>query len=197
MLQALSLIFCISIVLSALGVVFSKNPIHSVIYLVYTFLNASALLFCYNIEFIGIILVVVYVGAIAVLFLFVIMLLNIRLIEFNEDLKKYIPISMLIGASLIMIMNLMFRELFTKTSAGPQGGANINYIDYIHSVSNTQLIGQSLYTEYSLHFILASIVLLVAMVGAIFLTYRSTQLSKKQNISKQIARTKKMVINYF
>ena len=189
-------IFSINLIASALLVIFSKNPVYSVIFLIYSFVNASAILLCYGLEFISFILIVVYVGAIAVLFLFVVMLLNIRLIEYNESLKKYLPISVLIGLIFMTQISSIFSSLFINNLYENSESVDTNFVNVIHPVTNIQHIGQFLYTEYAIHFLLSSIVLLIAMIGAIFLTYRGISFSKKQEIYKQVSRAQSGVINY-
>jgi NADH-quinone oxidoreductase subunit J len=177
-------------VASAVMVIASRNPVHSVLFLILAFVNASGLFILLGAEFLAMILVVVYVGAVAVLFLFVIMMLDVDFAELRSGFLNYLPFGMLIAA-------LVLAELLLVT-----GGwvINPNVTKALGSpipagISNTEALGLVLYTKYIHYFQIAGMVLLVAMVGAIVLTLRHKPNVKRQNISVQNARTKAMAMD--
>ena len=171
-------------VASAVMVIVSRNPVHSVLFLILAFVNASGLFILMGAEFLAMILVVVYVGAVAVLFLFVIMMLDVDFVELREGFLEYLPIGLVIGAIFLVELLLVgggwvINPGTTKaiTSAIPA------------NVSNTEALGLVLYTKYIHYFQLSGMVLLVAMIGAIVLTLRDRGPSRRQDIARQIART--------
>jgi len=166
-------------------VIASRNPVHSVLFLILAFVNASGLFILLGAEFLAMILVVVYVGAVAVLFLFVIMMLDVDFAELREGFLEYLPIGLLVGAIFLAELLLVaggwvINPTVAKTITAPIPG----------NVSNTEAIGLVLYTTYIHYFQVAALVLLVAMIGAIVLTLRHKASVKRQNISVQNARTK-------
>lgn len=172
-------------VASATMVVAARNPVHSVLFLILAFVNAAGLFLLLGAEFLAMIMVLVYVGAVAVLFLFVIMMLDVDFTALRRGFLDYLPIGLLIGAifliELLMVVGAWIIEptiLQTVSAPIPAG------------VSNTEAIGLVLYTRYIHYFQLASLVLLVAMIGAIVLTLRHKESVKRQNISLQNARNK-------
>ena len=172
-------------VASAVMVIASRNPVHSVLFLILAFVNASGLFILMGAEFLAMILVVVYVGAVAVLFLFVIMMLDVDFAELRQGFLNYLPFGMVIGAIFLAELLLVgstwvITPQVTKSITAPIPSG----------ISNTQAIGLVLYTKYIHYFQLAGMVLLVAMVGAIVLTLRHKANVKRQNISAQNARTK-------
>lgn len=174
---------------SAVMVVASRNPVHSVLFLILAFVNAAALFVLMGAEFLAMILVVVYVGAVAVLFLFVIMMLDVDFAELREGFLDYLPIGAVIGAIFLAELLLVgggwvISPQVTQSVAAPIPAG----------ISNTQAIGLVLYTKYIHYFQLAGMVLLVAMIGAIVLTLRHKANVKRQNISAQVARTKATAI---
>jgi NADH-quinone oxidoreductase subunit J len=171
-------------VASAMMVIVSRNPVHSVLYLILAFVNASGLFVLLGAEFLAMILIVVYVGAVAVLFLFVIMMLDVDFAELREGFLEYMPIGLVVGG--IFLFELLLTVGFwvinpattkTITSAIPA------------NVSNTEALGLVLYTKYLHYFQLSGMVLLVAMIGAIVLTLRHKASVKRQDINVQNART--------
>jgi NADH-quinone oxidoreductase subunit J len=167
---------------SAVMVIASRNPVHSVLFLILTFVNAAGLFILLGAEFLAMILVVVYVGAVAVLFLFVIMMLDVDFAQLRQGFLNYLPVGVLVGA--IVLFELLF-----VWAINPQA-ATSGIAPIPSGVSNTQAIGLVLYTRYIYYFQLAGMVLLVAMVGAIVLTLRHKANVKRQNIAAQNARTK-------
>jgi NADH-quinone oxidoreductase subunit J len=175
-------LFAAVCVASAVMVIVSRNPVHSVLFLILAFVNAAGLFILLGAEFLAMILVVVYVGAVAVLFLFVIMMLDVDFAELRQGFLNYLPIGVLVGA-------IVFFELIAVWAINPQV-AKAGVAPIPTDISNTQAIGLVLYTKYIHYFQLAGMVLLVAMVGAIVLTLRHKANVKRQNISVQNARTK-------
>jgi NADH-quinone oxidoreductase subunit J len=172
-------------VASAFMVIASKNPVHSVLYLILAFVNASGLFVMMGAEFLAMMLIVVYVGAVAVLFLFVVMMLDVDFTELRQGFLQYLPVGALVGV-------VFLAELLLVVGAWVIGG-NVTKpaISAIPAgMSNTEALGRVLYTQYIYYFQAAGVVLLVAMVGAIVLTLRHKPGVKRQNISAQNARTK-------
>ena len=179
-------LFAFVCVASALMVILSRNPVHSVLYLILTFFNAAALFLLTGAEFLAMILLVVYVGAVAVLFLFVVMMLDVDFAEFKEGALQYAPVGALVGlilvAELIVVLGgYTFAPELAATVALPTPD--------IATRSNTAALGDVLYTSYVFYFQIAGLILLVAMVGAIVLTLRHKVGIKRQSIPAQVART--------
>ena len=166
--------------LSGLMVVSSRNPVHSVLFLILAFFNAAGLFILLNAEFLAMLLVVVYVGAVAVLFLFVVMMLDINYSELREGFQKYRPLGLFIGAVLLVELFATFFEYSGNIKSLPSPG----------DVHNTKALGQVIYTDYIYLFQLAGLILLVAMIGAIALTVRKRTGVRKQVIADQNARTR-------
>lgn len=178
-------LFSILLLLSALAVIFVKNPVHSVLFLMLVFVNASGLLILLGTDFLALIFIMVYVGAIAVLFLFVIMMLNIKMIEWTEFLYRYLPMGVLLWVMLIIELYWLFQKdfgVFSKWMIKPE---LFNWLDAIAFQNTLQVIGNLTYTVFSFEFVLASLVLLVAMVGAIVLTMYSRSNLRRQSIIEQ------------
>ena len=170
-------------VASALKVITSKNPVHSVLFLILAFFSAAGLFILIGAEFLAMTLVIVYVGAVAVLFLFVVMMLDIDIVELRSGFLKYLPMG--VGVSVIVFCEL-FIALYVSVRA-PSGLATLHQ-PIPADVSNTKAIGNVLYTYYVLPFEMAGMILLIAMIGAIVLTLRSRRGVRKQNVGKQLAR---------
>jgi NADH-quinone oxidoreductase subunit J len=171
---------------SAVMVIASKNPVHSVLFLILTFVNAAGLFVMLGAEFLAMILIVVYVGAVAVLFLFVVMMLDVDFAELRQGFLNYLPVGMLVGG--IVLAELLFVVgSWTIGAAVPK--AVTSPIPPADAVSNTQAIGLVLYTRYVYFFEVAGLILLVAMVGAIVLTLHHKARARRQDIGQQIARS--------
>jgi len=168
-------------------VVVSRNPVHSVLFLILAFFNASGLFVLIGAEFIAMILVVVYVGAVAVLFLFVVMMLDINFAELRQGFMRYMPIGALIG--IILAIELIF-VLGASTISGDASLVKAAPVPAVSEVSNINALGNIIYTRYVYLFQAAGVILLIAMIGAIVLTLRSREGVKKQRISDQLARTR-------
>ena len=171
-------------VASAVMVIASRNPVHSVLFLILAFVNASGLFVLMGAEFLAMMLIVVYVGAVAVLFLFVIMMLDVDFVELREGFIQYLPVGIVIGGIFLFELLLtvgawVINPTVAKTITAP----------IPTNVSNTEALGLVLYTKYIHYFQLAGMVLLVAMIGAIVLTLRHKVYVKRQDINVQNART--------
>ena len=178
-------------VASAFMVIASKNPVHSVLFLILAFVNASGLFVLMGAEFLAMILVIVYVGAVAVLFLFVVMMLDVDFAQLRQGFLQYLPIGALVGV--VFLAELMLIAI--GWTVGPGVTEAISQpIPPIASTTNTDALGQVLYTRYVYFFQSAGLVLLVAMIGAIVLTLRHKERVKRQNISAQVARTRATAI---
>jgi NADH-quinone oxidoreductase subunit J len=176
-------------VASAVMVIASRNPVHSVLFLILAFVNASGLFILMGAEFLAMILVVVYVGAVAVLFLFVIMMLDVDFAELRQGFLNYMPFGMLIGAIVLAELLLVTGGWVINPNISKTLGSPIPA-----NISNTEALGLVLYTKYIHYFQVAGVVLLVAMIGAIVLTLRHKPNVKRQDISVQNARTKAMAM---
>ena len=180
-------LFSLMAVVGALNVIFQRNPVHSVLWLIFTFFNAAALFVLLGAEFIAMILVVVYVGAVAVLFLFVVMMLDINIIMIREGFLKYLPVGALIGVILLVELAVVFGGW----TMAPQAEALRVLPTNPDQLTNTEALGRVMYTDYAYVFQAAGLVLLVAMIGAIVLTMRRRPGVRKQKISEQVNRDAK------
>ena len=173
-------VFSSILLVAALGVIFSKNPVHSIKFLVGAFFQSAVLWLLIEAEFLAIVLVLVYVGAVMVLFLFVVMMLDINVEEAKSSIAKYTPFGLLIAG--LMIVELM-QVIKLRSANQTLQGFSINPPDY----SNTESLGSVLYTEHVYAFEIASVILLLAIVAAITLTMRKRPGLKAQDIAKQVA----------
>ena len=182
-------LFSAILLLSSLMVISTKNPVHSVLFLILAFLNAAGIFVILHAEFLAMILIIVYVGAVAVLFLFVVMMLDFKTSLEKDNILQYMPIGLLIG--LVFIAELVIVLINTRLDL-----SNIqilsNPLDNFSDQSNTEAIGSILYTNYVLYFQLSGVILLVAMVGSIVLTLRDREGVKRQIVSKQVDRKGKI-----
>lgn len=179
------------LVFSAILVISAQNPVHSVFFLVLVFFTSAFLLFLLEVEFISLLFVLVYVGAIAVLFLFVVMMLDIKITKHEKDLLFYLPIGSFLGIIFLLEVFLSLQENLVPLL--PSSGREIytDWLTIVDSLTNLDVLGQILYTYYFFYFLIAGIILLVAMVGAIVLTLNFTQKAKHQFVFRQILREKK------
>ena len=169
---------------SAVMVISSRNPVHSVLFLILCFFNAAGLFILLGAEFLAMILVVVYVGAVAVLFLFVVMMLDVDFVQLRQGMLNYLPVGGTIGLIVLVELALVVGTWAISSdaltaAAAPSSG----------DVTNTEALGQILYTKYVYFFQAAGLVLLVAMIGAIVLTLRHKPGVKRQSVAAQVART--------
>lgn len=182
-------LFAGTCVASAAMVIVSRNPVHSVLYLILAFVNASGLFILMGAEFLGMMLIVVYVGAVAVLFLFVIMMLDVDFVELREGFMQYLPVGLVIGGIFVFELLLVVGGWVINPSVTKNITAAIPA-----NVSNTEALGLVLYTKYIHYFQLSGMVLLVAMIGAIVLTLRHKASVKRQDINVQNARTPELAM---
>jgi NADH-quinone oxidoreductase subunit J len=177
--------FAIAVIAGGLFTVISRNPVHSVLWLILAFLSSAGLFVLLGAEFVAMLLVIVYVGAVAVLFLFVVMMLDVDFAELKAEMAKYIPIALLIGVVILMQLTL---ALGAWTFSPEAMGLRANVTPAPDAVSNTAALGMLVYDRYFLLFQLAGLVLLVAMVGAIVLTLRHRADIKRQDVLAQMYR---------
>lgn len=189
--QFLHSILCLLLILSGLMVAFSANPVESVLFLILTFFNAGAILVMFNAEFLGLIFIIVYVGAIAVLFLFVVMMLNVKIHEnifaklFSKNFRNSILALFfiyLVSVILFVYLNSIFHSQNVNTELN-------NSALLFDTLNNIDVLGQVLYNYYLICFLVAGLILLVALIGAIVLTLRFNRVHKSQITSRQLART--------
>jgi NADH-quinone oxidoreductase subunit J len=176
-------LFSAMAVASAVMVIASRNPVHSVLFLILCFFNGAGLFILLGAEFLAMILIVVYVGAVAVLFLFVVMMLDVDFVELRQGMLNYLPVGGTIGLIVLAELALVVgswvinpASIRTVASPPPDG------------ISNTEALGRILYTDYIYYFQAAGLVLLVAMIGAIVLTLRHKEGVKRQSVTNQVAR---------
>lgn len=170
---------------SALLVVTSRNTVYGVLFLILAFFNAAGLFLLAHAEFLAMMLIIVYVGAVAVLFLFVVMMLNVELDRFQKMAKRYSLMGGLIGSLLAIELILMMMSWNTSSTAFDLTTAHFSLYN---KMTNTQALGNLLYTHYALVFQGAGLILLIAMIGAIILTLRHREGVKKQKIQDQLRR---------
>lgn len=179
-------LFAFVAVASATMVIASRNPVHSVLFLILTFFNAAGLFLLTGAEFLAMILLVVYVGAVAVLFLFVVMMLDIDFAELRAGALEYAPVGALVGVILACeLIVVLAGNAITPDAAG----SGASPIPALSERTNTEALGDILYTDYIYFFQIAGLVLLVAMIGAIVLTLKHRTDIKRQDISRQVARS--------
>ncbi len=160
------------LVLAALGVVLSRNPVHSIFFLILVFLLGSSLLFFLDLEFLAFIFVIIYVGAIAVLFLFIIMMLNVKLVELKSFFYTYLPVG-------ILILTIFFLELFffVNFSSYDFFQTNLNHtflVEQVYSLTIIELLGVVIYSYYSLGFIFCGLILFLATLASVALTFKGS-----------------------
>ena len=182
-------IFSFVMLLSSLMVISTKNPVHSVLFLILAFLNAAGIFVILHAEFLAMILIIVYVGAVAVLFLFVVMMLDIKTTIEKSNILQYLPIGLFIG--FVFIAELVIVLINTKLELSNMQILS-NPLNKSAELSNTKAIGSILYTDYILHFQLAGVILLVAMIGSIVLTLRERTGVKRQSVVEQLSRSSKI-----
>ncbi len=183
--------FATVLVLSAVMVVASRNPVHSVLFLILAFFNAAGLFLLLGAEFAAFILVIVYVGAVAVLFLFVVMMLDIDFEQLRKGVWNSLPVGLLVGA---VLASQLVMTAINWHSLQTAGGVILSPAAANAAKTNTQAIGQILYTDYVYPFQIAGLILLVAMIGAIVLTLRDRGGVLRQNIGNQITRKRSDVL---
>lgn len=184
-------LFSVVMIGAAFMVIASRNPVHSVLFLILTFVNASGLFIMAGAEFLGLLLIVVYVGAVAVLFLFVVMMLDVDFAELREGYLQYMPVGMLVGLIVLVELLAVIGSWVAAPGASNSGSAPTPDVS---ETRNIEALGNILYTEYIFFFQLAGMILLVAMIGAIVLTLRHKESVRRQDIATQVARDPKTAI---
>nr|MBA3578234.1 NADH-quinone oxidoreductase subunit J [Sphingomonas sp.] len=174
-------LFATITIASAVAVIFARNPVHSVLWLILAFFNAAGLMLLLGAEFIALLLVIVYVGAVAVLFLFVVMMLNVDFGQLRSGFTANLPFGIIVA--LVLLAEIIVALSAWKAGPGISGTAPAET-----TTPNIVALGELLYTRYLFPFELAGLVLLVAMIGAIVLTHRSRGGVRGQNVGKQIRR---------
>ena len=176
-------LFAVALLTGGLLTVVSRNPVHSVLWLILSFISAAGLFVLLGAEFVAMLLIIVYVGAVAVLFLFVVMMLDVDFAELKAEMSRYMPLALLIGVILLMQFGIAFGNWTAadgaeaaRRSVAPDG------------VENTAALGMLLYDQYFILFQLAGLILLVAMIGAIVLTLRHRTDIKRQDVLAQMYR---------
>ena len=180
--QILFYFFATLLVAGALGVITARNPVYSVLFLVFSFINSAAIWLLVGAEFLAIVLVLVYVGAVMVLFLFVVMMLDINLAEIRQGFTRFAWLGWITAAAVIVeIVGTIWRHGL--------GGVDVGrgFVSEPANYSNTLALGRVLYTRYAYPFELAAVLLVVAIVAAIALTLRRRPGMKAQDVSRQVA----------
>lgn len=178
-------------VLSCLSVVFSSNPVHSVLFLIFTFFNVAVLFLISNAEFLAMTLIIVYVGAVAVLFLFVVMMLNINEVLIKEGFLKYFPFGFILITIFLLELFFVFKDITVENNSSSE----MNISELLNrGNTNTESIGMFLYTDFFIVFQISGFLLLVAMIGAIVLAKNENLNIKSQKIPYQKSLDKKKVI---
>ncbi|WP_137699953.1 NADH-quinone oxidoreductase subunit J [Marimonas lutisalis] len=176
-------LFAICAIIGGFFTVVSRNPVHSVLFLILSFLSAAGLFVLLGAEFVAMLLIIVYVGAVAVLFLFVVMMLDVDFAALKAGMAQYLPIALAIGIVLLMQLGLAFGVWETSPGAEAARAAPAP-----EGVENTAALGLLIYDKYFLLFQLAGLILLVAMIGAIVLTLRHRENVKRQDVLQQMWR---------
>jgi NADH-quinone oxidoreductase subunit J len=171
---------------SSIFVLISENPVHSVLFLILTFCNASAILLLLNVEFLGLIFIIIYVGAIAVLFLFVVMMLNVKIYSSKSFAQN--PIVFLIGFIAFSQIFLLLEKTFLDSNT-LIASETVSVSTFLDSLSSIDVLGQGLYNNYIICFLIAGLVLLVAMIGAIVLTLNFSSQRKNEIVFRQLSRS--------
>jgi len=183
MIQNLHLILSVQLIVCSCLVFFSYNPVNSVLFLILSFVNAASILILFNVDFLGILFIIIYVGAIAVLFLFVVMMLNVKIFIFNQNFL--LPFFLILS---FFIFGLLFTTLKTVFFDLTVAELEKSFL-YFDSLSNIDVFGQSLYNNYLPCFLIAGLILLVAMIGAIILTLNFSSGRKNELVFRQLSRS--------
>nr|AEP20749.1 NADH dehydrogenase subunit 6 [Kryptoperidinium foliaceum endosymbiont] len=190
----ISLIYfmCALVLVSASMVITSKNPLHSVLFLVLSFLSSSILLFLFENEFLALFFLIIYLGAIAILFLFVVMMLDIKYRDLQSS-RLYLPMGALIGVSLLIEVYGTFSKVFSKNTNVSVFDHNLysNWYDNLDALSDVYVLGQIFYTHYVLQILMAGLILYLAVIGVAFLTVKSAFVKgekREQSIFRQLSR---------
>jgi NADH-quinone oxidoreductase subunit J len=180
---------------SAIMVIGSRNPVHSVLFLILVFVNATALFLLLGVEFIAMIFLMVYVGAVAVLFLFVVMMLNIKVVQLSENVLRYLPLGGIVGfIFFLQVLIVIDSDLFALSELNLKSSDGVNWAALLDHTPNVQSLGKIMYTNYFYLFIVSGLILLVAMIGAIVLTMYKRGNVRRQDIIEQLTRDFERVV---
>lgn len=187
----LTYFMCALLLGSASMVIISRNPLHSVLFLVTSFLSASMLLFLFENEFLALFFLIIYLGAIAILFLFVVMMLDIKYRELQTS-RLYFPVGVLIGSTVLIEVHGAFTKVFFKHTnvSGQEHNSYLNWYDVLDSMPDLYVFGQIFYTHYVLQILIAGLILYLAVIGVAFLTVKSAfaRTVNEQSIFRQLSR---------
>lgn len=191
--EILHFFLCSLLILSGLWVSISLNPIESVLFLILAFCNTAAILFIFNVEFLGLLFIIIYVGAVAVLFLFIIMMLNIKnpndsVLNISYLKSIYDKIKIFVFSFLVIVLFLFLQNTFQQDTF-LFFDKNFDFVSIFDRLNNIDVIGQVLYNYFIICFLLAGLVLLISLIGAIVLTLRFNSVKKSQLVSRQLSRT--------
>jgi len=181
-------LFATLTIASSVAVIFARNPVHSVLWLIVAFFNAAGLMLLLGAEFIAMLVVIVYVGAVAVLFLFVVMMLDVDFASLRSGFTRNLPFG-------IIIALVLLAEIVVAVSAWESGPTLSGHAIPTSGTPNIVALGQLLYSRYLFPFEIAGLILLVAMIGAIVLTHRSRRDTRPQKVWRQVARRPEDAIN--
>ena len=188
----LTYFMCALLLVSASMVIISKNPLHSVLFLVTSFSSASLLLFLFENEFLALFFLIIYLGAIAILFLFVVMMLDIKYRELQTS-RLYFPVGVFIGLTLLIEIHGAFSKVFSKNTnvSGVDHNIYLNWYETLDALPDLYVFGQIFYTHYVLQILMAGLILYIAVIGVAFLTVKSAYIKnekREQSISRQLSR---------
>jgi NADH-quinone oxidoreductase subunit J len=180
------------VIISAIKVIVSKNPLHSVLFLVTSFLASSILLFLFENEFLALFFLIIYLGAIAILFLFVVMMLDIKYRDLQTS-KLYLPVGASVGITLLVEIYGAFSKVFSKHTnmSMLEHNSYINWYDNLDALSDIYVLGQIFYTHYVLQILMAGLILYLAVIGVAFLTVKSAFAKgekREQSLFRQLSR---------
>ncbi|GLQ18511.1 NADH-quinone oxidoreductase subunit J [Maritalea porphyrae] len=176
-------LFAATAILSAVMVISSRNPVHSVMFLILAFVNGAGIFMLAGAEFLALLLIVVYVGAVMVLFLFVVMMLDVDFAQLRQGFLQYAPLGAMVGGILLIELIMVAGSFLVAPEV-----AGSSVVPFVEGMSNTEALGNVLYTRYVYLFEAAGLILLVAMIGAIVLTLRHKPHAKRQDIAAQVGR---------
>jgi NADH-quinone oxidoreductase subunit J len=184
-------VFATVLVAAGLMVIIARNPVHSVLWLILAFFSSAGMMVLLGAEFVAMLLVIVYVGAVMVLFLFVVMMLDVDFTELKSGLAEYLPVGGVIGLVLLIELGLVFGHWVLADAAPEARAAAMPPPEGMH---NTPALGTIIYDQYILAFQGSGLVLLVAMIGAIVLTLRHREGVKRQDVLRQMYRTREEAV---
>ena len=189
--MVLTYFMCAVLLSSAVMVIVSRNPLHSVLFLVASFLSASMLLFLFENEFLALFFSIIYLGAIAILFLFIVMMLDIKYRELQTS-KLYFPAGILIGSTMLIEIHGAFSKIFSKYTNVSDQEHNLysNWYDMLDALPDLYVFGQIFYTHFVLQILIAGLILYLAVIGVAFLTVKSafSKTVNEQSIFRQLSR---------